>query len=132
MFYVPKLILSAAMKIRGDAEGVKYINKNSKAFTTFVVDLMGLKLSDLRITATAGSKTYKSWETSEECTWTKKTTAEGMEYTLSLLTKLTGTEGNVTFVTSRQSPPDYKPAKDLGHSVTETINLKFFCKHLFF
>ena len=116
------------MKIRGDEEGVKYVNKDSKEHTTFIVDLKGLKLSDLRITATAGDKTYKSWETSEEYTWSKKSTVDSMEYTLTILTKLAGTEGNVTFVTSRQSPPDYKPAKELGHSVTETIKLKFFCE----
>ena len=103
---------------------MRFVNKDSKAPTVMDIELKGLKL-DIRITATAGSKTYKSWETSEEYKWTKKTTTDGVNYSLEIQ-KFTGTETTMKFVTSRQSPPDYKPAKDLGHSVSQEIKVKFF------
>ena len=114
------------MKAKGDVEGIRYINKDSTAPRVLEVDLKGLKL-DVRIKATAGSDTYKSWETSAGYKWTKKTTTDGINYALEIQ-KFTGTETTMTFVTSRQSPPDYKPTKDLGHSLTESIKVKFFSK----
>ena len=114
------------MKVKGDVEGIKYVNKDSTAPTVIDIDLKGLKL-DIRITATAGSDTYKSWETSENYKWTKTVTSDSTHYALEL-EKFTGTITTMQFVTSRMTPADYKPAKDLGHSITEELTVKFFCK----
>ena len=121
------------MHVKGDVEGTRFVNKDSKAATVMDIELKGLKL-DVRITATAvttvgtgADKTYKSWETAEDAKWTKTTTSEGVNYSLAL-SKFTGTVTTMKFVTSRMSPPDYKPAKDLGHSITQEIKVKFFSK----
>lgn len=112
------------MKIMGDVEGVKFVNKHSTSPTIFNIQLKGLKL-DVRITATAGLNTYNSWESSSTAKWTKMVTPAGYNSSLEL-SGFTGTQSIVTFRTSRMTPAEYTPARLLGHSVAASITVKFY------
>lgn len=115
------------MEVEGDVEGVRYVEQTTTQPTPIQLHFPGLAL-DIKITATLGEVSYKSWVTSEDYTWTKEQEEGGTDYVLEVK-QLTGTgEQTMTFVTSRDSPAEYKPTKDLGHSITKDLKIKFFSK----
>lgn len=122
------------MEVLKDDANYKYIYKDSKDSAVLEVISKSLDLP-INITVTGGPKPYYSWvSTDDDYKWTVENKdvhdthghmAKHAHYSLKL-DNFKGTEMKLTFKTSRETPPSYKPAKTLAHSVSKILDVKFF------